>query len=67
MAHLDQRTRWWIGDRHGERDPNSARDLWCGGCIAWTDESAWHRHAWHHPAGSPRSGDRREPAKGGVG
>jgi hypothetical protein len=49
MAHLEQVTGWWIGDHHGERDTVRPRDLWCAGCRAWTDQAAWHRHAWHYP------------------
>jgi hypothetical protein len=49
MAHLDPTTRWWVGDRHGEADPKASRDLWCAGCRAWTRDTAWRLHAWHHP------------------
>ena len=55
MAHLDPATRWWVGDRHGERDPTNPRDLWCAGCYAWTDQRAWRYHAGHAPAALPTS------------
>ena len=59
MAHLDQPTRWWVGDHHGERDPDHPRDLWCDGCRAWTEQHVWHLHAWHAPATGRRPRDPR--------
>jgi hypothetical protein len=48
-------TRLYEGDRHGETDPGNPVDVWCGGCLAWTNRRAWGRHAWHSSAAQPAS------------
>jgi hypothetical protein len=55
VAAVNPVTRLYEGDRHGEPDPANPVDLWCGGCLAWTNRRAWDRHAWHAPATHPAS------------